>query len=301
MTPRISVVIPAFNAESTVTEAVRAVVTQPLSRGDFECIVVDDGSSDRTAELARSAGATVLRLPRNLGISSARNAGIQHARGKWIVFTDADGVPSRRWLSSILAEAENADASILAIAGKTLGLESRTPPARFIDLIGGLDAETYLRHETMPWAPGGNVAYRLENLLSVGGFDPTLKSYETAELHLRMSVRFGGRILYLPSALVLHRHRATWRGLWKQQRNYGAGYAQFILKHADRWPWSMKREAGAWIRLLPLAAQAVAACGEQGLVRRGLLLKQLAQRIGFASMFYSLRERRRISGRKARA
>ncbi len=286
MNLKISVVIPAFNAQTTVAEAVRSVLNQSLPAGTFECIVVDDGSSDRTGEIAEGAGAVVLRLPRNLGVCGARNAGIHRARGKWIAFTDADCVTSRRWLASILAEAESADDSVLIIAGKVLGLESQTPPARFVDLIGGLDAETYLRHKTLPWAPGGNVAYRREQLLAVGGFDQELKNYETPDLQLRLSNRFGGRIVYLPAAVVLHRHRSTWRGFWKQQRNYGMGYAQFILKHSDRWPWSTMRELSAWKRIVVLAAQACVTRGDKGLARRGLFVKLLAQRIGFVSEFF---------------
>jgi glycosyltransferase involved in cell wall biosynthesis len=126
VTPHFSVVIPAFNAESTVAETVRAVVAQPLARDLFECIVVDDGSSDRTAEVAEHAGAVVVRLPGNRGPAAARNAGIQSARGQWIAFTDADCVPSRRWLPALLAAAETADPGTLALAGKTIGLESKT-------------------------------------------------------------------------------------------------------------------------------------------------------------------------------
>ena len=103
MNPRVSVVIPAFNAETTIADTVRAVMAQPLPRETFECIVVDDGSQDRTAEIAERAGALVVRLPGNQGPSAARNAGIERAQGEWIAFTDADCVPSRRWLTAFLA------------------------------------------------------------------------------------------------------------------------------------------------------------------------------------------------------
>lgn len=298
MNPRCSVVIPAFNAEYTVADAVRAVVAQPLARDAFECLVVDDGSHDRTAEVAERAGALVVRLSENQGPSAARNAGIQRARGDWIAFTDADCVPSRRWLTALLAAAETVDRSTLGLAGKTMGLESQTPAARFMDLIGALDAETYLRHETMPWAPSCNLAYRRADLLAVGGFDRAFKSYETPEMHLRLTERFGGKILHLPAAIVMHRHRATWKGFWKQQRNYGRGYAHFLIRHAGRWPWSVQREAGAWAKLLVLAARAAASRGDTGLAQRGFFLKQAALRVGFAPTFFSPWERRRIIGGK---
>jgi glycosyltransferase involved in cell wall biosynthesis len=287
MKPKISVVIAAYNAGATIADTVRAVMSQPLPAEMFECIVVDDGSNDETAELARRGGATVLRLPQNLGPCGARNAGITHARGDWIAFTDADCVPSRRWLNLILAEAEMADAAVLGIAGKVLGLDSQTPAARFVDLTGGLDAETYLRHKTLPWAPTANLACRRENLLAVGGFDAALIGFETADLQQRLVLRFGGRIVYLPAALVLHRHRPTWRGYWKQQRNYGAGYGQFMRKHADRYPWTIWNELRAWKRILGMALQACVRHGNEGLVRRGYLVKLLAQRVGFISEYYS--------------
>jgi glycosyltransferase involved in cell wall biosynthesis len=295
--PRFSVVIPAFNAESTVAETVRAVVAQPLARDLFECVVVDDGSGDRTAAVAERAGALVVRLPGNQGASAARNAGIHSARGQWIAFTDADCVPSRRWLPAFLAAAETAAPGTLALAGQTIGLASKTPAARFMDLVGALDAEAYLRHETMPWAPSCNLAYRRADLLAVGGFDAIFRWYETPELQVRLTERFGGKILHVPAAIVLHRHRATWTGLWQQQVNYGRGYGHFLLRYGGRWPWSVQREACAWAGLLPPAVRAATARGDTGLARRGLLLKLVAQRVGFVSTFFSPRERRRFSRR----
>ncbi len=286
MPPRLSVVIPAFNAASTIGDAVRAVVGQPLPREVFECLVVDDASRDPTAEAARGAGAVVIRHPRNRGPSAARNTGVEAARGEWIVFTDADCVPSRRWLPALLAAAEAAPRTTLALAGKTVGLNSQTPAARFMDLIGALDAENYLRHKVLPWAPSCNLAVRRGDLLAVGGFDPAFLNYETPELHLRLAERFGGDVACVPMALVMHRHRASWAGFWRQQASYGRGYAHFLRRYAHRWPWSLRLELAAWARLVPAALRAATGRADAGLVRRGLFLKHLAQRIGFSRAYF---------------
>ncbi len=286
MNPRLSVVIPAFNAENQVADAVRAVISQPLPRESFECLVVDDCSKDGTAEAAHNAGAVVIRHATNRGPSAARNTGVEAARGEWIVFTDSDCVPSRRWLPSMLTAADAATRSTLALAGKTVGLNSQTPAARFMDLIGGLDAENYLRHEVMPWAPSCNLAVRRADLLAVGGFDPGFLNYETPELHLRLLDRFGGKVVCVPTALVMHRHRATWREFWRQQKSYGRGYAHFMRRYSDRWPWSLRRELMAWARLVPIGLRAFTGRGDEGLMRRGIFLKHLAQRVGFSRAFY---------------
>jgi cellulose synthase/poly-beta-1,6-N-acetylglucosamine synthase-like glycosyltransferase len=138
----------------------------------------------------------------------------------------------------------------------------------------------------MPWAPSGNLACRRADLLAVGGFDPGFKSYEAADLLLRMTERFGGRIFYVPTAVVMHHHRSTWLEFWKQQLSYGGGYAQFLLRYANRWPWSAGRELAEWKRIGHFAARACVTHGDANLVQRGLFVKFLAQRIGFVSEYF---------------
>src|SRR5690349_24440198 len=88
----VSVVMPAFNAEATIASAVASVRRQ--TRGDWELVVVDDGSADRTAALAEMAAALDRRIrvirQRNQGVSAARNAGIEAATGRYLAFLDAD-------------------------------------------------------------------------------------------------------------------------------------------------------------------------------------------------------------------
>lgn len=91
----ISVVIPAFNREDFIEQALQSVYDQ--SKLPAEVIVVDDGSSDRTAAVAQLLGATVIRQT-NGGVSSARNAGIRAATRPWVAFLDSDDV----WMPSKL-------------------------------------------------------------------------------------------------------------------------------------------------------------------------------------------------------
>ena len=88
---KVSVVIPAFNAEKFLAEAIESVFSQ--SHPAHELIVVNDGSSDQTAYIARSFGERVFVIDKqNGGVSAARNHGAQHATGEWLLFLDADDV-----------------------------------------------------------------------------------------------------------------------------------------------------------------------------------------------------------------
>lgn len=88
----VSVIIPAFNESSALAGTIEAVRRTFHSAGvTHEIVVVDDGSTDTTAEVARSCGATVVTHPENLGYGAALKSGITHARYGWIAITDADG------------------------------------------------------------------------------------------------------------------------------------------------------------------------------------------------------------------
>jgi glycosyltransferase involved in cell wall biosynthesis len=88
--PKVSVIIPTYNRLPMLKEAIHSVLNQNFE--DFELIVVDDGSTDETAEEIRKYGGRVklLHHSENRGVSAARNRGILHARGKYIAFLDSD-------------------------------------------------------------------------------------------------------------------------------------------------------------------------------------------------------------------
>lgn len=88
--PKISVIIPLYNKEPIIERSLRSVLYQDYN--DFEVIVVNDGSTDKSADIVRSINDSRIRLieQENGGPSKARNTGVQHTKGEWIVFLDAD-------------------------------------------------------------------------------------------------------------------------------------------------------------------------------------------------------------------
>ena len=292
--PDVSVIIPAYNAAATLRDCPAAAQQQRLPPGrSFELLVVDDGSTDETPALCRTMGVPVRRRPSRGGAGAARNSGAAATAGEWIAFTDSDCVPARRWLAALWEAAQRAGPETLGAAGATIGHRSQTPAARFVDLAGGLDARRHLTHPVFPFAPTGNVLLRRSAFEAVGGFDERFDSYEGADLYHRLARAHAGEVVFEPRAVVLHAHRSSWRAYWKQQSSYGRGYAQLFLRYPGELPWSWMRELAAWGRIAGLAARACAACGDRGLVGRGMLIKHVAQRIGFMRNYWSRRERRR--------
>lgn len=104
---RLSLLLPAFNEESRLGPTIDALTTHFDSHQlDYEILVIDDGSTDDTADIARAAGATVIRHPENLGKGAALRSGVQAAKGQSIVFTDADLAYSPSMIDPILSLVE---------------------------------------------------------------------------------------------------------------------------------------------------------------------------------------------------
>jgi glycosyltransferase involved in cell wall biosynthesis len=294
---RVSVVIPVCNGASTLGDCLRALCRQSFGKDAYEIIVVDDGSKDASARVAAEFGVRII-VQANAGAPAARNVGIRAARGRWVAFTDADAVPSRGWLARLMQHVEDGDGGAIAFgaAGPISGYESNTPAARFVDISGAFDTERHLSHPRFPFAPSANVMYLRDLLLAVGGFDERFATYDACDLHLRLRERTTLPFRFEPGALVLHRHRTTWKAYWRQQRAYGAGYAQFLIRHHDRVYWGVAEEARAmWVVALHLLRFLLPCRGDTAILRRGWLIRTAAQRVGFLRTFFDSRERRRWS------
>jgi len=128
----VTVVIPAYNEAEHVAGQVEAVERQMQSTGwAYEVIVVDDGSSDETAERAAATGARVLRRPRNRGYGAALKLGIRSAKYDWILITDADGTYPVESIPHLLAEASANEMVVGARTGKVVKVPLVRRPAKW--------------------------------------------------------------------------------------------------------------------------------------------------------------------------
>jgi len=295
MTPSVSVIIPVYNGAHTIGQCLHALSSQSLPQDNFELIVVDDGSTDNIADVISGHRARLI-AQKNKGAPAARNRGIHQARGRWVAFTDADCVPSRIWLNSLLKVTEKRPhrKAVLGATGRVIGYGSETTASRFVDLSGGFDNQRQLAHPKYPFATFGNVMYRRDALLAVGGADPRFYAYDACDLHTRLVRECPGEFYFEPKAVVLHHHRSTWKAYWRQQINYGKGLGQFYWHYRKEIPWSVKREITAWFSTIKLAFAAMrTGKNDAVLIRHGRFVKDLAQRIGFVKTYWNRKERNR--------
>lgn len=228
MTEFVSVVIPAYNAAATIGACVRAVCAQAYE-GAFELIVVDDGSTDGTAAVARAAGATVITTPRGRP-AAARNAGLRAARGAIVCFTDADCTPRPGWLRELAAPF--ADPAVVACKG-SYATRQTALVARFVQLEYEDKYDLLRRQQTIDFIDTYSAAYRRAVLLGHGGFDERFDYLEDQELSFRLAAR-GCHMLFREAAVVEHFHSATLRAYLRKKAIIGYWKAQVVRRYPDR-------------------------------------------------------------------
>jgi glycosyltransferase involved in cell wall biosynthesis len=194
---KISIVIPAFNEErllgETLTRVQAARMTFAMAGCESELIVCDNNSTDRTTEIARAGGATVVFEPINQ-IARARNRGASVASGEWLLFIDADSHPSAELFGDVVREIESG--KCLA-GGCTIRLEAGYRKADFVTGIWNF-ASRWRRLLAGSFIFCETAAFR-----KVGGFSNELFAGEELELtnRLKKLARETGRKI-----VILHRH-----------------------------------------------------------------------------------------------
>lgn len=197
--PFVTVVIPALNEERVIGDCLQALASQSYPADRFEVVVVDNGSTDQTAAVARGAGAKVLHAARPSAYV-ARNVAIRETHGHYLAFTDADCVPDVRWIETLTATDAQEQSGIVAghieyrmsfdSLGNRLLIDSRSQDAI---------RELVCVHHC---APTGNVLIRRELLEEFGPFDE--EAYGSDVAMSRKLAAHGRPPAYAPQAIVVH-------------------------------------------------------------------------------------------------
>jgi cellulose synthase/poly-beta-1,6-N-acetylglucosamine synthase-like glycosyltransferase/peptidoglycan/xylan/chitin deacetylase (PgdA/CDA1 family) len=271
----VTVVVPAFNEAANIAATVRSLVGSDYP--SVEVIVVDDGSTDGTAEIVRALGLPNVRVVRqaNAGKPAALNTGIARALNDLIVLVDGDTVFERETIGRLVQAF--ADPAVGAVSGNTKVANRRGLLGRWqhLEYVVGfnLDRRLYDLGECMPTVPGAIGAFRREVLDAVGGVSSVTLAEDT---DLTMAtLRAGWHVVYEETAIAWTEAPSTLRQLWKQRYRWCYGTMQAIWKHR-----TALRERGlagrlgrrglvylvAFQILLPLAAPAVDIYAIYGLI-----------------------------------
>ncbi|MEN6626727.1 MAG: glycosyltransferase [Candidatus Sumerlaeia bacterium] len=270
----ISVVIPVRNRPEQIRRAVEGVLACDLPRDEYELIVVDNGSTDDTAAAAAEAGARVVSEPVP-NRCRARNRGAEAARGRWIAFIDSDCVPEPGWLGAMARAAAEAtcEPKRALIAGAVLPAPPASPVEAYIAKRRWVDQEKFMqpgRRFSPPFAATANLMVRRDVYFALNGLDPTLAvAGEDADFCWR-AAEAGWQLHYEPAAAVVHYHRATIGGLWRQSRDYGLGNAELFARWHEKWGatyWIEPRRY-AWAVKALIKAPFYATVGRNALERR---------------------------------
>ncbi len=259
--PSISVVIPVFNDAENLMHCLDAL--RHSSVEDFEVIVVDDGSTDDSARIARKADAVLVSTGRQMGPATARNLGALEAAAPLLFFLDADVCAHPDTLSHAVSELD-AHPEVAAVIGSydDSPLEERFI-SQYKNLFHRFVHQTARREAGTFWTGCG--AIRRDVFVSMGGFDTSFRrpSIEDIELGVRM-IRAGHKIVLCPDMQVQHRKRWTFVGLVRTDlMDRAIPWTQVILK-SQRMPddlnlkQSQRISAALTCALIPAAVAAVA-------------------------------------------
>jgi glycosyltransferase involved in cell wall biosynthesis len=243
ISPLVSVIIPTYNRAWILKEAVDSVLAQEFK--DFEVVVVDDGSTDATAELlATYAGRVTVLRQTNRGVSAARNAGLAAARGELIAFLDSDDI----WLSGKLSTQvaffqSHPDALIHQTEELWVKNGRRMNPGNRHRKRSGMIFEPSL--DLCLVSPSA-VMMRRELLDRVGGFDEGLPACEDYDLWLRVSCSYPVYLIKTPLIIKRGGHADQLSRVWGLDRFRIAAILKML--QGDRLTRTQRRAAVAALK-----------------------------------------------------
>jgi glycosyltransferase involved in cell wall biosynthesis len=226
-TPFVSVIVCSYNGAKTLAACLESL--GKINYPNYEVVLVDDGSTDNTREIAEQFPHVRYIYQTNHGLSHARNTGAAAAKGDVFAYTDSDCMADGDWLYYLIGTLVTDD-----FAG--VGGPNVTPPAQnwiqaCVAAAPGGPSHVLLTDTVAEHIPGCNMAFYRWAFEGVGGFDVEYhKAGDDVDFCWRLQ-QSGGVIGFSPTALVWHHRRFTLRAFLKQQEGYGEAESLLRFKH----------------------------------------------------------------------
>lgn len=244
-TPKISVIICTRNRVRYLDGSVGSLQTQSVPTESFEIILVDNSSTDGTAQWAANVISQYNNLKivseSKLGLSHARNAGCKAAQGEILAYLDDDAIASPKWLESVMKSFASSDDKLAVVGGRVTPYWEATKPEWLDSSLWPLLSVLDLGETQRPLTPqeyfvGANMTIRKSALLAAGGFRTDLgrkgnNLLSNEEIHLKANLeKLGFYTLYNPAAEVQHSipiERLTKK--WFRKRMYWQGISDSYM------------------------------------------------------------------------
>lgn len=222
---KISVVIPAYNEERYLPKTLDSL--KALDRNPDEIIVVDGASTDKTAEIAKKHGATVITVAHK-GIGFARQQGLLKTTGDIVAYTDADTIVPKDWLVKI--EETLSGPGVSCVFGTFRVPDGWLPYRFYINILQPVLNQIYFFFG-VPMAPGQNIAFLRQKALDVGGFPTDYKIAEDIEMARRLKTV--GKLIFRQDLIVISSGRRGNEGPSMLGRVFKAFFLYFIFRQAN--------------------------------------------------------------------
>ncbi len=231
--PKISVIVCTYNGAATLHACLSSL--QSLSYPDYEVLVIDDGSVKEVSDIAKAFPSVRYIRQDHAGLSVARNLGAKEAWGEILAYTDDDCIADEDWLSFLAAGFD--DPQWVACGGPNIPPPARNPTESVVACAPGAPAHVLITDIEAEHLPGCNLAIRKSALEAIGGFDPIYRAAgDDVDICWRLR-EAGGRLRFVPGAMVWHHRRYTVSDYLRQQCGYGEAEALLMKKHTQRFGW----------------------------------------------------------------